>query len=86
MIDSQLHPKVTIIIEYGDETTKYTIPKARNVEVDTNAIEARRGGYLTGTIDFKLELKADFDEEKHHIFLVETSSIGRPVDELKKEN
>lgn len=81
MTEPQPYSKVTIIVESGDETTKYTIPKARKVNVETTAIEDDLGGYLTHTGDLKLKLTADFDEERQHILLIEKSSIGRPVEE-----
>lgn len=71
--------KITIIVEEGDVKRTITIPRSRNVVFDTSAIPAsidrkREYVFMDGTIDIDISLKADFDDEKHHYYTIETDT------------
>jgi len=77
--------KVTIILETvdGDKTT-YEIPRARNIEINewaepVNTEFNKPWEYLTNTLNMGISLKADFDEEKRHVYRMLRETIGKEV-------
>ena len=85
MSDAVPYSKVTIIIEEGNKTTTIRVPKAKDISFENAAVPAERlvgSGpfqYETDISKLKLELTSLFDDEKQHLYLIETSTLGEPV-------
>lgn len=65
------YSKVTVIIEHEDQVVTHTFTKARDVRMETSAIEIREGvrprEFLTNSTEVSFDMIADFDPDEGYI-------------------
>jgi hypothetical protein len=76
--------RVSIIIEDDEgNSTWIRVPQAKNLEVISEPIPVgseENGQFFTDQVKLKLELTAIFDQERDHLYSIETSGVGVPVE------